>query len=50
MIVDGNGNMFEDRRKKRDDRRKNEVDATGGRRNTDRRKAPSGERNTKNKR
>ena len=40
MIVDKNGNMFEDRRKKTNDRRKNDFDVKGGRRGTDRRKAP----------
>lgn len=36
MIVDKNGNMFEDRRK--NDRRRSEYDIEGGRRKTDRRK------------
>lgn len=40
MIVDKNGNMFEDRRKKTNDRRQNDCDTKGGRRETDRRKAP----------
>lgn len=40
MIVDKNGNMFEDRRKKTNDRRSNDFDTKGGRRGTDRRKAP----------
>lgn len=40
MIVDGNGKMFEDRRKKSNDRRENRFDAKGGRRGEDRRKAP----------
>ena len=38
MIVDKNGNMFEDRRKKTNDRRQNDCDTKGGRRGTDRRK------------
>lgn len=38
MIVDGKGQIFEDRRKKSEDRRKNEFDAKGGRRGEDRRK------------
>ncbi len=38
MIVDGKGNMFEDRRKKVNDRRQNVIDTTGGRRSEDRRK------------
>lgn len=38
MIVDKNGRMFEDRRNKKTDRRKNEIDSTGGRRKEDRRK------------
>ncbi len=42
MIIDGKGNMFEDRRKGTD-KRKNTMDSTGGRRQTDRRKTPSGE-------
>ena len=40
MIVDKNGNMFEDRRKNTNDRRQNDCDTKGGRRGTDRRKAP----------
>lgn len=40
MIIDSNGNMFEDRRKKQTNRRKNECDSAGGRRTADRRKAP----------
>ena len=40
MIVDKNGNMFEDRRKKTNDRRQNDCDTKGSRRGTDRRKAP----------
>lgn len=40
MIVDGNGKMFEDRRKKSNDRRENKFDVNGGRRGEDRRKAP----------
>ena len=39
MIVDGKGNVFEDRRKQTAERRKNDFDTTGGRRNKDRRKA-----------
>ena len=38
MIVDGKGNLFENRRKSKDDRRKNEIDVSGGRRKEDRRK------------
>ena len=38
MIVDKKGNLFEDRRKNKTDRRKVEIDKTGGRRKTDRRK------------
>ncbi|MCI9177781.1 MAG: hypothetical protein HFJ28_04315 [Clostridia bacterium] len=37
MVVDGKGKIFEDRRKKSEDRRKNEIDKDGGRRKTDRR-------------
>ena len=37
MIVDKKGRMFEDRRKATGDRRKNEVDSTGGRRKKTRR-------------
>lgn len=40
MIVDKEGRMFEDRRKQGEDRRKNDCDTKGGRRETDRRKAP----------
>lgn len=40
MIIDSKGNMFEDRRKKSNDRRQNDCDVKGGRRGTDRRKAP----------
>lgn len=40
MIVDGKGNLFEDRRKPKDNRRKTECDVEGGRRKVDRRKAP----------
>lgn len=39
MIVDGKGNLFEDRRKNKEDRRKNEIDVSGGRRKEDRRKS-----------
>lgn len=38
MIVDKKGNLFEDRRKNKEDRRKVEIDKTGGRRKEDRRK------------
>ena len=38
MIVDKKGNLFEDRRKNKDERRKVEIDKTGGRRKEDRRK------------
>ena len=38
MIVDKNGNMFEDRRKNKTERRRVEIDKTGGRRIEDRRK------------
>lgn len=38
MIIDKNGNLFEDRRKNKNDRRKVEFDVTGGRRSNDRRK------------
>ena len=38
MIVDKKGNLFEDRRKNKEDRRKVEIDKTGGRRKVDRRK------------
>ncbi len=44
MIVDSKGNMFEDRRKSRSERRKASDDVDGGRRREDRRKTPSGER------
>ena len=39
MIVDGKGNLFENRRKNKEDRRKNEIDVSGGRRKEDRRKS-----------
>lgn len=39
MIVDGKGNLFENRRKANSDRRKNTKEATGGRRKADRRVA-----------
>ncbi len=39
MIVDGKGNLFEDRRKVKEDRRKTTIDATGGRRQGERRKS-----------
>ena len=38
MIVDKKGNLFEDRRKQ--DRRKSEVEVKDGKRKEDRRKAP----------
>ncbi len=47
MIVDGKGNVFENRRKENSERRKNKVDATGGRRQGERRKSTS--QNKKNK-
>ncbi len=37
MIVDKKGKIFEDRRKNKEDRRKVEIDATGGRRKKQRR-------------
>ena len=40
MIVDKKGRMFEDRRKQSEDRRQNDYDTKGGRREKDRRKAP----------
>lgn len=51
MIVDGKGNLFENRRKEGRDRRKDVNDITGGRRKgqKDRRKTPSGEVNKKKK-
>ena len=39
MIVDKKGNLFEDRRKRKEDRRKVDFDKTGGRRKNDRRDA-----------
>jgi hypothetical protein len=39
MIVDEKGNLFENRRKSKEDRRKNEIDVSGGRRKEDRRKS-----------
>lgn len=47
MIVDKKGNMFEDRRKQTGDRRQNDCDVKGGRRGTDRRKAPEQIKNKK---
>ena len=47
MIVDKKGRMFEDRRKNSDDRRKAEIDKTGGRRKDDRRKESNKLRNQK---
>ena len=38
MVVDKKGNLFEDRRKAKEDRRKNTLDIAGGRRKKDRRK------------
>lgn len=49
MIVDSKGNMFENRRKERTDRRKNDIDTTGGRRQNDRRKAAPQLRHTDKK-
>lgn len=40
MVVDGKGKIFEDRRSQTSERRKNEIDKTGGRRKEERRKAP----------
>ena len=40
MIIDKKGRIFEDRRKQSENRRENNFDAKGGRRGTDRRKAP----------
>lgn len=37
MIVDKKGKLFEDRRKNKEDRRKVEIDTTGGRRKKQRR-------------
>ena len=48
MIVDGKGQIFEDRRKNKN-RRKNDFDATGGRRTTGRRKEYKEEKDQKNK-
>ena len=45
MIVDKKGNLFEDRRKNRTDRRKVEIDKTGGRRKDERRKENNKTRN-----
>ena len=47
MIVDGKGNLFENRRKNKEDRRKNEIDVPGGRRKEDRRKSSQIPRNRK---
>jgi len=49
MIVDDKGNVFEDRRKNKEGRRRNTVDTTGGRRTGDRRKDPSQEKNKERK-
>ncbi len=51
MIVDSKGNLFENRRKEGNDRRKDLNNTTGGRRKegNDRRKTPSGERIRKSK-
>lgn len=40
MIVDGKGQLFENRRKKSYDRRADEKDTSGGRRKVERRIAP----------
>ena len=48
MIVDGKGQIFEDRRKNKN-RRKNDFDATGVRRTTGRRKEDKEEKDQKNK-
>ncbi len=50
MIVDGKGDLFEDRRKANNDRRKRKINSAEECRKEDRRKTPSGERNTKRKR
>ena len=49
MIVDDKGNVFENRRKNKEDRRRNPIDATGGRRVSERRKDPSEEKNRERK-
>ena len=49
MIVDDKGNVFEDRRKNKDDIRKNIADARGGEKVVERRKNPSQEKNKKRK-
>ena len=49
MIVDGKGNLFENRRKACSDRRKNTIDAEGGRRKADRRANSSSKENNKKK-
>ncbi len=46
MIVDKSGNIFEDRRKQ-DERRKVSIDATGGRREKQRRKDVTKPKKTK---
>lgn len=49
MIVDGKGKIFEDRRKA-EDRRKNDFDSTGGRRDkVDRRKPVEADKKKKKK-
>lgn len=50
MIVDGKGKLFEDRRKKVNDRRVTEIDKTDGRRKEERRKALPQVPETKGKR
>jgi len=47
MIVDNKGNVFENRRKENSDRRKNKIDATGGRRQGERRKSTSDNKKSK---
>lgn len=49
MIVDGKGNLIEDRRKKTTERRENDFDAKGGRRQADRRKQTQDVIQNKNK-
>ena len=49
MIVDGKGDLFEDRRKAHNDRRKNTEDATGGRRKGDRKEDRRKESNKQRK-
>lgn len=40
MVIDKKGKIFEDRRKQPEDRRENDFDTKGGRRQKDRRKTP----------